>query len=99
MVKFISLLLGGDDAELFRNRKGYMSINVQTISTADLLVTDVVARWPGSTHDSAIYQNSNRYRKFENGDYGSGYLLGDSGYPLKVINNNNITRLYFIQIY
>ncbi|XP_037972328.2 putative nuclease HARBI1 [Plutella xylostella] len=74
---------GGDDAEIFRNRKGYMSINVQTISTAQLLVTDVVARWPGSTHDSAIYQNSNRYNKFERGDYGCGYLLGDSGYPLK----------------
>lgn len=63
-----------------------MSINMQTISTADLLITDVVARWPGSTHDSAIYQNCNRYNKFERGDYGTSYLLGDSGYPLKVRN-------------
>lgn len=77
-------ILGGDDAELFRNRKSYMSINVQTISTAKLLITDVVARWPGSTHDSTIYQNSRRYQKFETGDYRGCYLLGDSGYPLKV---------------
>ncbi|XP_063837153.1 LOW QUALITY PROTEIN: putative nuclease HARBI1, partial [Ostrinia nubilalis] len=74
---------GGDDAELFRNRKSYMSINVQTISDPDLLVTDIVARWPGSTHDSTIYQTSNIFRKFERGIYSGAYLLGDSGYPLK----------------
>ncbi|XP_045499379.1 putative nuclease HARBI1 [Colias croceus] len=74
---------GGDDAELFRNRKGYMSINVQTIASANLLIRDVVARWPGSTHDSAIYQNSHTFRKFERGDFTDSYLLGDSGYPLK----------------
>ncbi|RVE41493.1 hypothetical protein evm_013855 [Chilo suppressalis] len=74
---------GGDDAELFRNRNSYMSINMQTICDANLLITDVVARWPGSTHDSTIYQNSNRYRKFETGSYGIAYVLGDSGYPLK----------------
>lgn len=78
------MLIGGNDAELFRNRKSYMSINVQTICDANLLITDVVARWPGSTHDSTIYQNSSRYRKFEEGIYGVSYLLGDSGYPLKV---------------
>lgn len=61
-----------------------MSINVQTISRANLLITDVVARWPGSTHDSTIYQNSRRYARFERGDYMGAYLLGDSGYPLKV---------------
>lgn len=77
-------ILGGDDAELFRNRKGYMSINMQTISTAKLLITDVVARWPGSTHDATIYQSSRRYSRFERGDYRGNYLLGDSGYPLKV---------------
>ncbi|CAB3231326.1 unnamed protein product [Arctia plantaginis] len=74
---------GGDDAELFRNRKSYMSINMQTISSPNLLITDIVARWPGSTHDSTIYQNSRRYERFERGDYQGSYLLGDSGYPLK----------------
>ncbi|XP_028039897.1 putative nuclease HARBI1 isoform X2 [Bombyx mandarina] len=44
---------------------------------------DVVARWPGSTHDSTIYQNSQRHRVFESGAYNVAYLLGDSGYPLK----------------
>ncbi|XP_063218604.1 putative nuclease HARBI1 [Bacillus rossius redtenbacheri] len=74
---------GGDDAEIFRNRKGYFSINVQTISDARLKVRDVVARWPGSTHDTAIFHNSHRRALFEIGQYGDAFLLGDSGYPLK----------------
>ena len=43
---------GGDNAELFRNRKGYFSINVQAICDLELKLTNVVVRWPGSTHDS-----------------------------------------------
>ena len=46
---------GGDTAELFRNRKGVFSINVQAICDHDLILTNVVARWPGSTHDSRIF--------------------------------------------
>ncbi|KAJ8980507.1 hypothetical protein NQ317_007927 [Molorchus minor] len=42
---------GGEHAELFRNRKGYFSINVQTVASTNLRIMDVVARWPGSTHD------------------------------------------------
>lgn len=57
---------------------------MQTISSPKLLITDVVAQWPGSTHDSTIYQNSSRFARFERGDYRGSYLLGDSGYPLKV---------------
>lgn len=75
---------GGSDAELFRNRKGYFSINCQTISDANLKVQNVVTRWPGSTHDSAIFANSRVCRDFELGHYGQACLLGDSGYPLKV---------------
>ena len=45
---------GGDTAELFRNRKGLFSINVQAICDHDLILTNVVARWPRSTHDSRI---------------------------------------------
>lgn len=44
---------------------------------------DSVARYPGSTHDSFIFSNSILKTKLENGDFGEGILLGDSGYPLK----------------
>ncbi|XP_041983240.1 putative nuclease HARBI1 [Aricia agestis] len=74
---------GGDDAELFRNRKSYFSINCQTISGPNLKVQNVVARWPGSTHDSAIFTNSRVCQEFESGIYGQALLLGDNGYPLK----------------
>ena len=46
---------GGDTAELFRNRKGVFSINVQAICDHDLILTNVVARWPGSSHESRIF--------------------------------------------
>ncbi|KAL0879788.1 hypothetical protein ABMA27_003499 [Loxostege sticticalis] len=71
---------GGDQAELFRNRKGYFSINVQTICNANLEIIDIVARWPGSAHDSAIFNNCYRKAKFEAGEYGAAILLVDGGY-------------------
>ncbi|KAF0750622.1 Uncharacterized protein FWK35_00013165 [Aphis craccivora] len=37
---------GGPNGEYFRNREGYFSLNVQTISCPDLKIMDVVARWP-----------------------------------------------------
>ncbi|XP_049798161.1 putative nuclease HARBI1, partial [Schistocerca nitens] len=42
---------GGHNNELFRNRKSYFSFNCQTISDHNLLIRDIVARWPGSVHD------------------------------------------------
>lgn len=49
---------GHEDAEIFRNRKGYYSINVQAVGNSKLKVMDLVARWPGSVHDSTIFDNS-----------------------------------------
>ena len=68
--------------ELFRNRKGYFSINVQAIGDAQLLIRNLVVRWPGSAHDSRIFDNSNICARFENNDI-NGVLLGDNGYPLR----------------
>ncbi len=73
---------GGNTAELFRNRKGYFSINVQAICDDDCQFTNVVSRWPGSKHDSRIFDNSEICAKFENNEV-AGVLLGDNGYPLR----------------
>uniref|UniRef100_A0A8W8J8F9 Putative nuclease HARBI1 n=1 Tax=Magallana gigas TaxID=29159 RepID=A0A8W8J8F9_MAGGI len=73
---------GGDMAELFRNRKGFFSINVQAICDNDLMLTNVVARWPGSTHDSRIFENSSVCARFERRNI-PGILIGDNGYPLR----------------
>ena len=74
---------GGNRAEIYRNRKGYFSINVQVISDANLQIRNIVARWPGSAHDSTIFSNSHIRAGFEMGRINEGILLGDSGYPLR----------------
>ena len=69
----------GSDRELFRNRKGRMSINVQAIVDFNMKFTNMAARWPGSVHDSRILKNSLICAKFENYEI-NGWLLGDNRY-------------------
>ena len=71
------------DEELFVCRKMFHSINVQIVCDADLVITNIVAKWPGSTHDSFILHTSGINDSFESGEIGFGLLLGDSGYALK----------------
>lgn len=74
---------GGENAENFRNRKGVFSLNVQAVCNANYEITDIVARWPGASHDSHIFDNSLLRMRFENNELGNGILLGDSGYPVR----------------
>lgn len=67
-------------AENFRNRKGYFSINVQTIAAADLKINNIVAHWPGATHDQRIFDNSFIKHQLESGHFGKFIIVGDSGY-------------------
>jgi len=70
----------GDDAEMYRNRKGFFSINVQTICDANLKIQDIVDRWPASSHESTIFNNSIIRGKFERGEMQNCVLVADSGY-------------------
>lgn len=54
---------GGDNAEFFRKRIGYFSFNVQVVCDHNLKATDIVVRWPGSTHDATIF-----WYEISNGD-------------------------------
>ncbi|XP_071577247.1 putative nuclease HARBI1 [Temnothorax nylanderi] len=74
-------LCGGKDGEVYRNRKGYFSINTQVVINAKLEIIDIVARWPGSAHDSTIFDHSRIKTLFEMGRFGDSVLFGDSGYP------------------
>ena len=74
---------GGVNSELYRNRKGYFSLNVQGVVNSHLLFENVVARWQGSSHDANIFANSRLCARLESGEIGNAYLLGDSGYPCK----------------
>lgn len=72
---------GGNRAELYRNRKGFFSVNVQAICDANLRIRSLIARWPGSVHDTTIWNDSPLAAQFEQGRFGPYLILGDSGYP------------------
>ncbi|CAI6371996.1 unnamed protein product [Macrosiphum euphorbiae] len=71
---------------IYVNRKCYHSINVQLICDSDLKILNVNALFPGSTHDSHVWNNSSVLPLLQD-LYTNGlnniYLLGDSGYPLR----------------
>ncbi|KAK3880410.1 hypothetical protein Pcinc_015093 [Petrolisthes cinctipes] len=72
--------------EVYVNRKNFHSINVQVVFDAKYQIRDIVARWPGSTHDSRILRESGLWQAFENHQLpipAGCHLLGDSGYPCK----------------
>ena len=66
---------GGANSEIFRCRKGYFSINVQAVYGAKLLITNNVARWQGSAHDSHISRRSSLCYDFEHQKF-NGLLIG-----------------------
>lgn len=71
---------------IYVNRKGYHSINVQLICDDQLKILSVNSKYPGSTHDSFIWNNSNVLPVVQelHTRYPSNYiLLGDSGYALR----------------
>nr|CAI5843088.1 unnamed protein product [Callosobruchus analis] len=74
---------GGDDAEIYRTRKQFFGVNVQTVSDCRLRIRNIVARWPGSTHDETIFNNSHLKRQFEEGVFKNYLLVGDAGYHLR----------------
>ena len=63
----------------FVHRKQFYSINVHAICESDAFITNIVARWPGSTHDSRIFDNSNIADKLRDGAI-DGILVDDSRY-------------------
>ena len=73
----------------FINRKNYHSINVQLICDANLSLLNVVARWPGGSHDSTIFHNSHIGIQLEAGALRRrSHLLGE--YRLCYMPNINL---------
>ncbi|CAI6368620.1 unnamed protein product [Macrosiphum euphorbiae] len=72
-----------DIGEKFRNRKGFFSINVQAVCNSHMQFINIVARWPGSVHDSTIFDNSLLRAQFENNEFGNSVLVGDGGYACR----------------
>ncbi|XP_050724404.1 putative nuclease HARBI1 [Eriocheir sinensis] len=72
-----------ENSEVFRCRKGFFSLNVQAVCGPDLRFHNVVARWPGSVHDSRIFYNSRLCADIETNLNPRYHLLGDADYALK----------------
>ncbi|VDI29776.1 Hypothetical predicted protein [Mytilus galloprovincialis] len=70
-----------EDEPAYICRKGFPAINVQAIANSDLRFSNIVVRWPGSTHDSFMLTNSSVPGYMD--QIPNSWLLGDSGYPLK----------------
>lgn len=52
---------------------------IQVLCDSKCKITNIVARWRGSAHDSRIFNESSIKARFENGNFG-GVILGDNGY-------------------
>ena len=48
-----------------------------------IMIRDIVAKWPSATHDTHIWNNRKLAKAFEDGTIKGAWLLGDSGYALK----------------
>ncbi|KAL2093109.1 hypothetical protein ACEWY4_010421 [Coilia grayii] len=71
------------DDYAYINRKNFHSLNVQIICDAQMAILNMVAWWPGGTHDSFIFQNSMVGTQLQGGALrGKSHLIGDKGYPL-----------------
>uniref|UniRef100_A0A9J7Y678 Putative nuclease HARBI1 n=1 Tax=Cyprinus carpio carpio TaxID=630221 RepID=A0A9J7Y678_CYPCA len=71
------------------NRKHVHSINVQIICDSNMTLTNIVARWPGSTHDSFILTHSSVGNRLNAGAVRDGWLLGEFNNIKKSRNRNN----------
>lgn len=70
---------GEENRERFINRKSISTINVQAVVDSNLNFINIVSRWPGSTHDTRIFDNSRLRMRLESGQITGGWLIGDSG--------------------
>ncbi|KAJ1092870.1 hypothetical protein NDU88_005980 [Pleurodeles waltl] len=61
---------------LYCNKKQTHSINVQAIVDHQGLITNIVAKYPGSVHDSFIFRYCTINQHFQDGRYGNGLLVG-----------------------
>ena len=67
------------DEHLFQGQVIYHALNVQIVNDANLTITNIIAKWAGSTHDSHVWNMCALKDNFGHGVY-DGWLLGDSSY-------------------
>ncbi|XP_048065354.1 putative nuclease HARBI1 [Megalobrama amblycephala] len=78
--------------QAFVCHKGFTAIDVQVVVDHRGMFADVVAKWPGSTHDSFVWANSVVGQDTERGVFGQSIFLGDSSYPLRTYLLSPVTN-------
>ncbi|CAC5377296.1 HARBI1 [Mytilus coruscus] len=78
----IPIIAPKENEPVYVCRKGYHSLNIQAVVGHEMRFTNLVAKFPGSVHDSFMFCNSELGYFFEETQV-DGWLLGDSGYALK----------------
>ncbi|CAC5358622.1 HARBI1 [Mytilus coruscus] len=68
--------------DMYVCRKGYHALNIQGICDSQKKFINLVVRWPGSSHDAFIWNESGVKAYLEN-HADCGFLLGDQAYPLQ----------------
>ena len=77
----VQIIAPREQEEIYVNHQNYHSINVQVVCDFDCKITNIVAKWPGSVHDSTILKESQLKLYFDTRNPNhKGILLGDSGY-------------------
>ena len=75
---------GPDNEEhLYVCHKGFHAINVMAVCNAQLLLTNVVSKWHGSVHDSAVFHSSALQVHMENEGGRNGWFVGDRSYSIQ----------------
>ena len=89
---YVPILAPSEDEPIYVNRKNGHSIRIKAICDHYLKFIDVVARWPGSTHDSFIWRQSGINQKITSGEIPivKGWFLADTGYPLSIEIEENV---------
>lgn len=89
------------DEFAYVNRKLQHSINCQIVANYNYYITDAVVKWPGSTHDSFIWNHSGVRSRLKNGEFGEGYFLGKIILKTTTCTGNNCTDtdtcLFYLQ--
>lgn len=67
---------GGNEPEIYRNRKQYFSKNVQVVAGPSLEILDIVTGYAGSSHDQHVFNMSLISIRFGNEEFGDKLLLG-----------------------
>lgn len=77
----IPIIAPKDNEPEYVCRKGFHAMNIQVVTDTSLRFTNLVCKWPGSTHDAFMFSNSALKTNKETGV--DGWLQGDSTYALR----------------